>query len=218
MFMQPTDLGAFALLVTGPPLSLKTTVASRLSLYLRASLIESACLGSYPGQEATRNRLEQDIEKKRAKTRSRRHENMIALAGLHLRLGTSFILDSAYSRRERRQRVYKTVLEHEECDLNVVYCHCDDTAVFEHRFNHRTENRLSPEPNSTDMEFLQELRSEYEPPVGTLQDEWNGQRIEVIDFDTAKWKIEVHPGPPKVSLLASTIVEFLNYEVAIGDL
>lgn len=218
MPVRPPDLGPYVILMTGPPLSLKTETALRLSRFLRAGVIQSSCLGRFPTDDELKGLSLAEIRSRRDAVRDIRHSRILSLARQCLILGTPFILDSAYSNRADRQAIYELVGEHEGFQVVVVYCHCHEKLVRDQRLEHRMTDPLSAEPELTDPNYLESVRAAYQEPIGLGGDSWRGAPLEIVDFDTAVRRAVVLPDASKATCLAGAIAGFLNYEAAVGEL
>jgi len=218
MIRRPPRTIPFVLLMTGPPLSLKTQTALRLSQFLRATLVESSYLGVYPGPSECRKLGAAGTKLRRSTVRARRHENMLTMARACVETGEPFILDSAYSSVESRRKVYALIADHTRYRMVVVYCHCQDDLVLEQRLEYRKRDLFSPEPDLVDKKYLDAVRREYDRPIGGKPERFRGKPVEVVAFDTASRvaKVVLEKGRP--SALATTIAGFLNYEAAVGEL
>lgn len=215
------NIGLRLIMMTGPPLSLKTEVARALSLFFRAGLVESGCLGVYPSEREHPTPFRQRWNE----VREARHDHMKTLIEAYLSTSEPFILDSGFGTRNGREAIYSLVEKHnaghpeELYDITVVYCHCDVETVFHRRLAERIGDPLNPEPNLEDPQKLIEVQRTYESPVhaGTF-DRWSQGPIEVVDYDSASRRIDTLPPNSIASDPTRMIAALIEHRVAIGKL
>lgn len=110
---------AFAIMLCGPTLSLKSTVAGYLARRARVPVIAASTLHRYgppdpptvvgpakPIASADRDAPEIEARVIDSASRERRRALVIDILRTHVRLGVSVLLDDGFNRRERREEVY----------------------------------------------------------------------------------------------------------------
>jgi len=181
---------AFAIMLCGPTLSLKSTVAGYVARRARVPVIAASTLHRYgqsaPHPAASASPPPSDAVTPRAidsASRERRRALVIDVLRTHVRLGVSVLLDDGFNRRERREEVYATLggklstLSRDQSSeppaegkLNVaalyrlwiIECTCTDPAIRKARNDVRRADPLASEDAFTD-EWVAQLHAQFQP-------------------------------------------------------
>ena len=221
------DLERTAVILTGPPLSAKTATARAISNYFSAGLIESACLGRFPPRpdDADRDMLAAH-EGQLEQVRRHRHYLMLQLCKAYMKTGKSFVVDSGFGSRVRRNAVLALVTGATEAGATLaytgclVYCHCKDDSLRVWRRFHRKWDPFSSEPSLIDDEYLRNVGEQFSAPevVRSPSGPKSGEYVDIVEFDSAASKVTVLPSSGAPTQATQSIATLIQYLAAIGRL
>lgn len=167
-----TDL---AIILSGPNLSLKSTVAHYLRRALKIPAVESGYLPSAFNADGTLSEL----------LRRKRRQFLTSIASHFAGLRLGLIIDAAFHSRSDRSVFYRDLLAvNTDIAIILLYVHCDDPEVREYRRVRRNSNALSTEKEAVSAEEVVLSLDRYEKPEAETQPD--GREIPIIEVDTAR--------------------------------
>lgn len=150
------ELRRIAILMAGPPLCLKSTLADYLQQALDLALVRTSCLGVSTDDPS--------INKRRF--RSRRHKRLSRIVSEYAAMGLGMIVDSGFGRAEYRRRMLRTLGRAQPDNqppysIVFVYCNVEDERCLKVRWECRKQVMSSRLRH--DLCGLTEVRDLFEP-------------------------------------------------------
>jgi predicted kinase len=147
----PKSISNLTIVMTGPPLSMKSVVANYLHRFLRTGLVESAYLGPAILNGHTDEQL-----------RSARRTRLLAVTMVYAKEALPVIVDAAFHRRRDRVEFAKKLRARTTTDLIWICCYSDDHTLREFRRQRRNTAKLPLEVEFQPKENAEELHRKYE--------------------------------------------------------
>jgi tRNA uridine 5-carbamoylmethylation protein Kti12 len=210
----------FIVLMTGPPLSSKSTIACYLTKRLRVNALLSGYLFDYPPDEIAF--INDKYSDEFIETRNKRKKCLNEIFRAYHKHGVSFIADSAFSSIISRQEYYE-IIENEisldselEYSIILIWCHCKDDEILQKRIQQRRNDPYSHESSISNWKLVKELHDNYQDPISIRHRDCfpiSKEAIEIVEVDSAKNEVKIHPSnnsPSELSVIISALIKDMN--------
>ncbi len=203
-------LSYILVMMTGPPLSLKSVVASYLQKHLKIALISSAYLGPVMNMKGQTDGL----------LRIKRRDRMNNILDIYLHDKLPVIADAAYQRKmDRKEFLNKFHKKFSHISIIMVCCYSKDKVIREYRRRIRNTPDKSLELDTMSSKESKRLLQEYDRPHNDRLPE-TGIRIPLVYFDTDHFDVKLYNIPKNKAVTSEmkNIKAILVRGISVGDL